>query len=59
MTDKKCPMCEGTCLVKTIAMADSKYCEVDVCSICGAKYPREKIIGGDDKDRKHRECRGR
>jgi hypothetical protein len=52
-------MCEGTCLVKTIAMADSKYCEVDVCSICGAKYPRGKIIGGDDKDRKHRECKGR
>ena len=41
MTEKKCPMCEGSCLLKVIAMEDSRLCEVDVCSTCGAKYTRD------------------
>jgi len=38
----KCPMCESPCIIKIIATDDERYCEVDVCKICGAMYPRDK-----------------
>ena len=37
----KCPLCESPCIIKIIAMGDERYCEVDVCKMCGTMYPRE------------------
>ena len=34
-------MCESPCIIKIISMGDARYCEVDVCSMCGMMYPRE------------------
>ncbi len=42
MAAGKCPMCESPCIVKIISTGDKRYAEVDVCSICGAMYPRGK-----------------
>ena len=54
MTEKKCPMCDGNCLLKVIATEDSRFREVDVCSMCGAMYPRDKERGDGDEE-KHEE----
>jgi uncharacterized protein YbaR (Trm112 family) len=49
LTEKKCPMCEGHCLLKVVTTEDSQLCEVDVCSMCGTMYPRgKKGCGGGD-----------
>ena len=45
MPEKKCPMCDGNCLLKVIATEDSRFCEVDVCSMCGTMYPRDRKPG--------------
>jgi len=37
----KCPLCESPCIIKIISTSDKKYGEVDVCTICGAMYPRK------------------
>jgi uncharacterized protein YbaR (Trm112 family) len=42
MPDKKCPLCDGTCILKVLMDKSSEAKEVDVCSTCGAKYPKEK-----------------
>jgi hypothetical protein len=55
MTDKKCPMCDGSCLLKVIAAEGSCLCEVDVCSTCGTMYPR----GKDSKPRKEAGTEGK
>ncbi|HIH00762.1 TPA: hypothetical protein HA259_01535 [Thermoplasmata archaeon] len=50
MTEKKCPMCDGSCLLKVITTEDSRLCEVDACSMCGTMYPRDKKPGrGEEK----------
>ena len=41
MAAGKCPLCESPCIIKIISTGDSRYCEVDVCKICGTMYPRE------------------
>ena len=40
MAADKCPLCESPCIIKIISTGDSRYCEVDVCKICGTMYPR-------------------
>lgn len=42
MADKKCPMCDGTCILKVIADKSADSEEVDVCSVCGTMYRRVK-----------------
>jgi len=42
MPATKCPLCETPCIVKIVTTQDEK-CEVDVCSMCGAMYPREGV----------------
>lgn len=48
MAEKRCPLCDNDCLLKTVATEDSRVCKVDVCSVCGAMHPRENG-GGDPK----------
>ena len=51
MAEKKCPMCDGECILKVLATKSGDGSEVDVCSICGAKFPRQKADGASaDKD---------
>jgi len=40
----KCPLCESACIVKIIATQDERYCEVDVCRMCGTMYPRGRDV---------------
>jgi hypothetical protein len=40
----KCPLCESACIIKIIATQDEKYCEVDVCKMCGTMYPRGRDV---------------
>jgi hypothetical protein len=40
----KCPLCESVCIVKIVATQDEKYCEVDVCKMCGTMYPRGRDV---------------
>lgn len=42
MPEKKCPMCDGECVLKILAAGAGDGAEVDVCSVCGAKFPREE-----------------
>lgn len=42
MPDKKCPFCNGTCILKALMDNSTEAKEVDVCSKCGAMYPKEK-----------------
>ena len=51
MVEKKCPMCDGRCILKTIADDSGKVSEIDVCSLCGAKFSR----GKDEKGREERD----
>ncbi len=44
MPATKCPLCESPCIVKIVTTQDEK-CEVDVCRMCGAMYPREGARG--------------
>ncbi len=50
MPATKCPLCESPCIVKIVTTQDEK-CEVDVCKMCGAMYPRggEKAAVGKAK----------
>ncbi len=41
MADNKCPLCKSACIIKVIATDSEKWCEVDVCKMCGTMYPRE------------------
>jgi hypothetical protein len=45
MASDKCPLCESPCIIKIISTGDARYCEVDVCKICGTMYPRGKKAG--------------
>ena len=45
MAADKCPLCESPCIIKIISTGDARYCEVDVCRMCGTMYPREKKVG--------------
>jgi len=40
----KCPLCESACIVKIITTQDERYCEVDVCRMCGTMYPRGRDV---------------
>ena len=40
MATSKCPLCESPCMIKVIATEDERWCEVDVCKMCGTMYPR-------------------
>jgi hypothetical protein len=44
MATDKCPLCESPCLIKIIATEDKRWCEVDVCQICGTMYPRGRTV---------------
>ncbi len=46
MATDKCPLCESPCIIKIISTSDSRYCEVDVCKMCGTMYPRGKSARG-------------
>jgi hypothetical protein len=41
---EKCPLCESACIIKIIATEDEKWCEVDVCKMCGTMYPRGRDV---------------
>lgn len=40
MAIDKCPLCDSPCIIKIISTQDERYCEVDVCKMCGTMYPR-------------------
>jgi hypothetical protein len=44
MATSKCPMCESACIIKLIATSDARWCEVDVCKMCGTMYPRNRDV---------------
>ena len=44
MPTNKCPLCESACIVKIVATQNEKYCEVDVCKMCGTMYPRGRTV---------------
>lgn len=44
MATSKCPMCESPCIIKIIATEDARWCEVDVCQMCGTMYPRGRSV---------------
>ncbi len=44
MATSKCPMCECACIIKLIATSDKRWCEVDVCKMCGTMYPRDRDV---------------
>jgi len=44
MATDKCPLCENPCFIKIIATEDAKWCEVDVCQMCGTMYPRGRKV---------------
>ena len=44
MATSKCPMCESPCIIKIISMSDKRWCEVDVCKMCGTMYPRDRDL---------------
>jgi transcription elongation factor Elf1 len=49
MPDKKCPLCDSTCILKVLMDKSPEAKEVDVCSMCGASYPKEKGAEKGDK----------
>ncbi len=44
MATERCPMCESQCIIKLIATSDARWCEVDVCKMCGTMYPRNRDV---------------
>ncbi len=44
MSTSKCALCESACIVKIVATEDAKWCEVDVCKMCGTMYPRGRNV---------------
>lgn len=44
MSTSKCPLCESECIIKIVATGDAKWCEVDVCKMCGTMYPRGRNV---------------
>jgi len=44
MRRERCPLCESECIVRKVAMEDERWREVDVCSLCGAMYPRGRDV---------------
>ena len=44
MVTSKCPMCDSACIIKLIATSDKRWCEVDVCKMCGTMYPRDRDV---------------
>jgi hypothetical protein len=44
MEAPKCPLCESPCIIKLIATEDERWCEVDVCKLCGTMYPRGRKV---------------
>lgn len=44
MATQECPMCKGACIIKLIATSDARWCEVDVCRMCGTMYPRNRHV---------------
>ncbi|UCE91675.1 MAG: hypothetical protein JSV90_00525 [Methanobacteriota archaeon] len=50
MAEKKCPMCDGDCVLKNLTTVSGDRTEVDVCSLCGAKFPRDRKAGASDEE---------
>lgn len=44
MSTDKCPLCESPCIIKIIATEDARWCEVDVCQLCGTMYPHGRKV---------------
>ena len=44
MATDKCPLCESPCIIKIITTDDARWCEVDVCKMCGTMYPRGRNV---------------
>ena len=44
MSTSKCPLCESACIIKIVATEDARWCEVDVCKMCGTMYPRGRNV---------------
>ena len=44
MSTTKCPLCESACIIKIVATEDARWCEVDVCKLCGTMYPRGRKV---------------
>jgi hypothetical protein len=44
MATDKCPLCESPCIIKIITTDDARWCEVDVCKMCGTMYPRGRKV---------------
>lgn len=44
MATEQCRVCKGDCIIKLIATSDARWCEVDVCKMCGTMYPRDRIV---------------
>ena len=44
MSEMKCPLCECPCIIRIIATEDDKWCQVDVCEMCGTMYPRGRTV---------------
>ena len=44
MSTNKCPLCESACIIKIVATEDARWCEVDVCKLCGTMYPRGRDV---------------
>ncbi len=44
MATEKCPLCDSPCIIKIISTQDERYCEVDVCKMCGTMYPRGRTV---------------
>jgi hypothetical protein len=54
MATSKCPLCESPCIIKIIATQDARWCEVDVCKMCGTMYPRGRPAEKKAKARKNK-----
>ncbi len=50
MTETKCPVCQGKCIIKVISEGDERYKTVDVCSACGMVRERSGKRHGRGKD---------
>ncbi|HEX9907839.1 MAG TPA: hypothetical protein VGB78_05155 [Thermoplasmata archaeon] len=44
METSKCPLCKSPCIIKVVATESEKWCEVDVCKLCGTMYPRGRDV---------------
>jgi NMD protein affecting ribosome stability and mRNA decay len=58
MTEKKCPMCNGECILKAMVTESGDGSEIDVCAVCGSKFPRRKEERAEEGDGEHSDKEG-